>query len=211
MYSLVKALLFLVTLRYKQVNLPNHIRTNYGPDASKQFWRYGDCTWKLRKAQLDYDFLTRCKTFKVFPKFVRFKLYKRSLHTTDFYKSWQSKLLSKEMTARKNAVSQLSKQRDELEQRIRERFSLFTYVLIVRFFRQRTDAQAEKTRAVHQKKLTTMGAGNQLLPCDPNKTVLSITSSRTATLNFFLSKMSGVFYTESSLLMTGQNLILIVT
>ena len=61
-------------------------------------------------------------------------------------------------------ISQLSKQRDELEQRIRERFFLFTYVLIVRFFRQRTDAQAEKTRAVHQKKLTTTGAGNQLLP-----------------------------------------------
>ena len=80
------------------------------------------------------------------------------------------------MTERKNAVSQLSKQRDELEQRIRERFSLFTYVLIVRFFRQRMDAQAEKTSAVHQKKLTTMGAGNQLLPCDPNKTVLNFSS-----------------------------------
>ena len=97
MYYLVSAISFLVTLRLRQLNLPNHIRTKYGADASKQFWRYGDCMWKLRKAQLDVEFLSKCKTFKVYPKFVRFKLYKRCLHTAEFYESWQSILLSREI------------------------------------------------------------------------------------------------------------------
>ena len=129
MYYLVSAISFLVTLRLRQLNLPNHIRTKYGADASKQFWRYGDCMWKLRKAQLDVEFLTKCKTFKVYPKFVRFKLYKRCLHTADFYKSWQSKLLSREINTRKKSATLLIVQSDEIQQQMRRRFSLFMYAL----------------------------------------------------------------------------------
>ena len=65
--------------------------------------------YKLVKVKLDVDFLKRCKIFGVTPKFIRFRLYKRCLHKSAFYKKkWQCKLLLRELENRKLATTILN-------------------------------------------------------------------------------------------------------
>ena len=60
------------------------------------------------KACLDVEFLIKCKTFNVIPKFLRFKLYKKSLRSASFYRSWQTKLLNYEIICKKKDIKELT-------------------------------------------------------------------------------------------------------
>ena len=62
-------------------------------------------TLKLSKLEFDLHFLQKCKIYNIFPKFLRFKLHKRTLQTWNFYKSWQAKLLLYEIKIKKQSIS----------------------------------------------------------------------------------------------------------
>ena len=49
--SIVFALSFLINLRLKHVNLPNLVRTTYGEDGIKTFWKYGNTLSKLENLE----------------------------------------------------------------------------------------------------------------------------------------------------------------
>ena len=89
---------FLLTFRFRQTNLPNYICTNYDSNGIKLLYLYGNTVHKQEKAKIDIEFLEKCKIFNVTPKFVRFKLFRKALHQSMFYKSWQAKLLMYEIS-----------------------------------------------------------------------------------------------------------------
>ena len=57
--SVFLAFTFLLNLRLKHINLANLVRTTYGVDGIRGFWKYGNTLYKLEKAKLDVDFLKR--------------------------------------------------------------------------------------------------------------------------------------------------------
>ena len=59
---------------------------------------------KLEKTKCDLEFLNKCKTYNVIPKFLRFKLYKRNVQNSNLYKSWQYKLLNLEIKSKNNIL-----------------------------------------------------------------------------------------------------------
>ena len=78
--SVSLALLFLIKLRCgASVNTINYIATNYGEEGRRLLRRYENHSRKLQKAKLDVDYLVKCKIYNVFPKFLKFKLYKKSI------------------------------------------------------------------------------------------------------------------------------------
>ena len=85
----------------------NLIRERYGQDGIRLFHQIEDNRRKLEKLLLDRDFLIKCKIYNVFPKFLRFKLYKGSLENSKFYKSWQTKLLNNEINEKRKAIRDL--------------------------------------------------------------------------------------------------------
>ena len=106
MFSTVLALLFILKIRLKNAhNVFGYFNQRYGADGLKKYRTLHNLSLKTSKLNLDLDYLIKCKIYNVFPKFLRFKLYKRSLHHAHFYKIWQSKLLSNEINLKKKYIS----------------------------------------------------------------------------------------------------------
>ena len=135
---------------------------------SKLFWKYGSTNLKILKANLDIEYLKKCKIFNVIPKFLRFKLYKRSLHSAKFYKSWQSKLLLREISSRKLAVKRLTLEQHDLEEKLRNQLSSFNLSMVLRFFRKQNSLKCDNIKQIHQRKLQSLGVSNDLAPCNPD-------------------------------------------
>ena len=77
-------------LKIKPEIIP-HLSNKYGKDG--YYRKLLDANRKLEKSKLDLEFPVKCNTYNTMPKFLRFKLYRKSLHDTSLYKSWQHKLL----------------------------------------------------------------------------------------------------------------------
>ena len=91
------ALLFILKIRLRSiVEIIRYTTNSYG-EGRKLLKRYEAMRKKHEKSCLDLEFLIRCKRYNVVLKFLRFKLYKQSLQSSVFYKSWQSKLLNHEL------------------------------------------------------------------------------------------------------------------
>ena len=61
-------------LSRKIINIYNDIARKYGNATVKKFRKYEKLEFKKNKLKLDIDFLTNCKQFVVYPKFLIFKL-----------------------------------------------------------------------------------------------------------------------------------------
>ena len=91
--------LFILRLlpRISDSALYDRIRLAYGDHGISSLNRLLNSSKKLQKLHLDIEFLQHCKTYNVVPKFLRFKLYRKSLMSGSLYKSWQDKLLTREL------------------------------------------------------------------------------------------------------------------
>ena len=106
----VLALLFVVKLWRTSHKTPiEYLRARYGQNLVKIFRIWEDLWRKSERFKLDLEFLETCKAYDIFPKFVRFKLYKKSLHSADFYKSWQDKLLLNEIQCKRRELKKAQK------------------------------------------------------------------------------------------------------
>ena len=86
MFPYFLALLFILKIRIGvQSNILGFIKKRYGEEGKKLFRTYEGNKKKHVQACLDLEFLIKCKTFNVIPKFLRFKLYKKSLLSASFY------------------------------------------------------------------------------------------------------------------------------
>jgi len=175
--SALFALTFILNLRFKQIsNFPYHILSTYGEDGARTLRNYLNTLKKLEKSKLDLDFLIKCKTYGVLPRFLRFKLYKRSLQQTKFYKSWQNKLLNKEINFKRSSVRRLDCELQALYSDVRLRFSYIDGALVSRFCNRENEAFRNKTLATHHKKLSDLGVNSEIRPCDPNRVVQNYSS-----------------------------------
>ena len=73
------------------------------------------CVSAQTKANLDVDYLVKCKIYNIFSKFLKFKLYRKSLLSSQLYKSWQTKLLNSEINEKKQTTSKLNKEIEHTE------------------------------------------------------------------------------------------------
>ena len=68
----------------------NYFNKYYGANCLQLNRRLHNSSIKHNKLELDLYFLTTCKVYDVFPQLLRFKLYKKSLQTTNFWTSFLS-------------------------------------------------------------------------------------------------------------------------
>ena len=90
--------LFLIRLRFPQSkSLSQIIRRRYGDKIIERFRKFEKTDYRLRKAELDLEFLVKCKDNNVIPKFLNFRLAKTSLRFSLAYVHCQSNLLLEEI------------------------------------------------------------------------------------------------------------------
>ena len=176
-YTFAVALIFLIKLRLGQdINLIDYIDRRYGEDTKKLFRLYECSRKKFSKCRLDLNFLIKCKTYNVFPKFLRFKLYKKSLTNSSFYRTWQTKLLNHEINFKKKCVRKLDIDISAYKSDLSSSVSFFDRILIFRRIDDFIRNFERKTNLTHDRKLSNLGIQNDIAPVDPKKVVFNYSS-----------------------------------
>ncbi|XP_068209109.1 uncharacterized protein [Palaemon carinicauda] len=86
-------------------DLPQYLRSKYGGPVLSSYRHLESTRKKLRKAQLDLDFLLYCRLSNVVPNFVKFRLYRSSLYSTDFYRESTETLLDLEIKHKERLIT----------------------------------------------------------------------------------------------------------
>ena len=118
----------------------------------------------------------KCKIYNIFPKFLRFKLYKRCLQKTNFYKPWQAKLLICETNSKRTAISKLTDQMSDCRSKLKITFSHIIFCVIIRYVDKKLLSFRSTTLQTHNRKLNLLGVNNEIKPCDPNSVILNYSS-----------------------------------
>ena len=172
---IVKFLLFLTPSKQRLFDI---IKRDHGRPTLKCVLTYSASLKKQEKCRLDLEFLVSCKTYEIFPKFLRFKLYKKSLHSSAFYKSWQNKLLDQEIQLKKNRLPELKQECDGLRNKLRQDLTFFKFYWLLNVTNDIVSTFKRKHEAIHDRKLRGIGISSSLQPCDPDKVIFNL-SSRT--------------------------------
>ena len=173
----VLAVCFLLRLLKLQPNfILDYVKSRYGLDGVRKFRSCENSSRKLEKSKLDAEFLVKCKVYNITPKFLRFKLYRKCLHSSNFYKSWQSKLLSYELSSKRKTIATLTTSVRESESSLRESFSTFDAILCNRFIGQKIEEFKNSTIRTHEKKLRNLGVYNDLNPVSPDSVIFNFSS-----------------------------------
>ena len=108
--------LFLLRLRFpSNKSLFSVIRGRYGTPVTKGIRKWERVATRLEKARLDEEFLRRCHTDVIIPKFLRFKCYRRNLKHSPVYLDCQLNLLRNEIDYKCKQQVALCKQNEHLE------------------------------------------------------------------------------------------------
>ena len=177
MFSIISTLVFSFIFH---IRFPSHraistvFRTRYGHTALSTFRKLEKTSKKLSKANEDLCFLTTCQSQSIFPKFLRFKLYKESLTHTGLYRSWQHTLLEREITTKRRLLSSLDFSKKKLKEKLRQQISFIDYHSCLFFLSKRVNTYRLAVQETHNKKLKRLGATPCINSCDPSKVIFNL-------------------------------------
>ena len=126
---------------------------------------------KLQKAELDNRFLHACKRYNMFPKILRFKLYKQRLHNTQMYSEFQEKLLQHELSAKRKIIDLLSSNVSVSKQELKPHVSVIDFHALNLFISKNILKFQSRTNNTHDRKLQELGGRLQLTSCNPDNVI----------------------------------------
>ena len=100
---------FLLLLKPTKGGLFEYVNRNHERSTVKDVFSLIDFEKKKAKCNLDIQFLLICKSVDIYPKFLRFKLYKKSLHGSQLYRTWQAELLDQGVSSRYGRIRELER------------------------------------------------------------------------------------------------------
>ena len=110
------------------------IRRRYSDKIIKRLCKFEKIDYRLRKAELDLEFLVKCRDNNVIPKFLNFRLANRSLRFSLTYAHCQSNLLLEEIRLKKSNVRVLRKEFDNLCSSLQPQINSIDYAHICLVF-----------------------------------------------------------------------------
>ena len=104
--------------------LRNAFRIFSGGDYIKRLRKFETIDYRLRKAELNLEFLVKCKDNNMITKFLNFGLANRSLRFSLTYAHCQSNLSLEEIRLKKQNVRILRKEFDNLRSSLQQQINL---------------------------------------------------------------------------------------
>lgn len=141
---------FILLLRLSKGSLFDVIGRQHGRSTIKAALSLIADEKKKVKCTEDLSFLTSCKAFGIFPKFLRFKLYKRTLHGSKLYKNFQTQLLDKEIKEKKHKIAALEKTVSEKRKCLSTTLTFFQYYWLTKEVHDTVSDYRNKTRRYTQ-------------------------------------------------------------
>ena len=157
-------------------NFFNFLREQYDEQHVKIYRKLISDSKKLEKVKLDLDFLLKCKTYDVTPKFLRFKLYKKSLHAQQFYKSWLVKLLNFEISFKRKRISELNLLIQDNTCQFNKNVHFLVQLVAANNLKKFVQSYISRNRIIQNKKLEHLGIFNDLVPVNPFEVVHNYSS-----------------------------------
>ena len=168
----VLVLLFIIRLwSKKHKNVYDLIRNHHGIDTSIIYRRWEKTLKQIKKVELDLKFLETCKTYQVIPKFLRFKLHRKNLQSSDFYFKWQNKLLVNEIKCKKRALAKVNETAAHQWISMQNVLSPLEFWLASKHTTFSANEFEKLTQETHGKKLQALGVKNNIAPCDPESNI----------------------------------------
>ena len=132
----------------KSKSLSQIIRRRYGDKIIKRLRKFEKIDYRLRKAELDLEFLVKCRDNNVIPKFLNFRLANRSLGFSLTYAHCQSNLLLEEIRLKKSNVRVLKKEFDNLRSSLRQQINSIDFAHICSKFLKINDLKLKSNSVV---------------------------------------------------------------
>ena len=124
----------------------------YGDKIIQRLTKLEKIDYRLQKAELDLEFLVKCRDNNVIPKFLNFRLANRSLRFSLTYAHCQSNLLLEEIRLKKSNVRVLKKEFDNLRSSLQQQINSIGYTHICSKFLEINDLKLKSNSVVQQEK-----------------------------------------------------------
>ena len=151
-------LLFVIKCRFPgNKSVADIIRGRYDEGTLAKIRRIEKLDFKLRKCELDVEFLQICLDNNLVPNFLKFKVTNSSLKNSKAYRDCQVKLLRQELSNKKSLrrtnLNELKRLKDEVVRVL----SVVDFTHIISLFTRSNDATLSKCQEVQKKKLYNLG------------------------------------------------------
>ena len=145
--------LFLIWLIFPHSkSLSQVIRRRYGDKIIKNFRKFQKIDFCLRKAELDLEFLVKCRDNNVIARFLNFCFANRSLIFSLTYGRCQYNLLLEEIRLKKSNVRVTKKEFDNLYPSLQQQINSIDFAHICSKFLKINDLKLKSNSVVQQKK-----------------------------------------------------------
>ena len=160
----------------RKESLVTIVRRRYGVDTVKLMRKFEKTDKKLRKAELDHNFLKKCEELLTIPKCLNFKVTNEHLKNSPSYESCQRVLLREEINFKESSISELKDQLQSLKDELQLKMNVIDYTHIVSCSSQINDKCINTHRDIQDKKLCTLLEKGRVFQNDPDKVIHNLSN-----------------------------------
>ena len=156
------ALLFVIRLRFpSEKPLREIIIGRYNEETLRIYRQLEKAERRLKKLVCDLDFLRKCESQHLTPKFLNFKLYHPRLHSSHSYRNFQSELLRNEIRFKAKCVARRKLDCENCAKLLRSNVFWLDFHHLYSIIRKSVNNLEQSTRFTHSKKLASLGFTDQ--------------------------------------------------
>ena len=171
-------LMFILKLRFpSRIPFTTTIVNRYNQSTLNLYRKYERLEFKVRKIQLDINFLQKCKAYGIIPKFLNCKLYSQKAKRTLTYKQFQFKLLNYELSEKRKWLTSQMNLLNETKTKLRSSVSFIDFHCLSSRLIQSNNKKISNAETIHVKKLKALGISSQH-KVNMEKVVINLSSKK---------------------------------
>ena len=152
------ALIFIIRIRFpKDQPLRDIIIRRYNEETLRIYRQLERTEKKLKKLQCDVQFLIKCESQQLIPKFLRFKLHNPRLTSSCSYRTFQQELLRNEIKFKEKCISKRRIECDNIAKSLRSKTFWLDFHHLYGIIMNSTQSLTQSTKCIHAKKLEALG------------------------------------------------------
>ena len=132
------------------------MRKRYGQDTVKKLRKLEKLDCRLRKAQIDLEFLVNCSNNSVVPKFLNFRVATKSLKSSRTYQQCQLSLLHEEICQKKFNIRVLLKEFEFLHSTLQAEIRFIDFAHVRSLLLGHNDKILKQRSTIQQKKFNNL-------------------------------------------------------
>ncbi|XP_069976574.1 uncharacterized protein, partial [Penaeus vannamei] len=133
------------------------LSNRYGRPVLLKYRETEKTDFKIKKLNLDIEFLQTCKNYNIIPKFLQFKVYNHRFTDTKIYRSWLFKLLNYEIRQKTKQLAHESGKYPLLLQNLRNLTSFLDFNCLKGLLTRNNDKDLVRIKTRHLRKLHNLG------------------------------------------------------